>query len=617
MRFLLPIAIGAVIGLVVGFIAVEQLINLVMFAVVALFAGLMLGAFPAVTDQIKGEKITAPRAALFLIGLAVPIAFSAISCNIATGNAVLENAQWYHYILFLVLGYVIAITQLVPGLSATAILMMLGYFTPLINSISITYWGENPAVFIVYACLIVGFVAGLLTVSKGMSKLIEKWRATTFFTVAGMSLGSVITMFYNTDMLDYYAKWGGAFQLWELILGIVLFVGGIAAAYVDQQGITRVGTIACSADTYSQGLVDAFALACEERGIEVVEQQSTATMNAQDFTNQFTAMVNADVELVYAVYYYDAVGPFLVTQARAAGYDGIIMGADGYDGALDYVSEGVDYSAFNNVVYTNHYDATDSSEVVQNYVTSYEERYGTTPLCFAALASDCMMMLQTAMETAGKEEIPDDAERKGLGTPATRAAILEKLVAAGFVERKGKSLIPTKAGINLVTVLPDTLTSPMLTAEWEQKLTAIARGEGDPAAFMAGISDMARELVKTYSHISEEGQKLFAPEREAVGLCPRCGKPVYEGRKNFYCSDRACRFVLWKDDRFWTSRKKELTRKMAGDLLKKGRTSVKGMWSEKKGSTYDAVVVLDDTGEKYVRFKLEFPKRKEGVNGKK
>ena len=225
--------------------------------------------------------------------------------------------------------------------------------------------------------------------------------------------------------------------------------------------------------------------------------------------------------------------------------------------------------------------------------------------------------LLAAMETAGKEDMPEDAERKGLGTPATRAAILEKLVAAGFVERRGKSLAPTKAGINLVTVLPDTLTSPMLTAEWEQKLTAIARGEGNPAAFMSGISEMTRELVKTYSHISEEGQKLFAPERETVGLCPRCGKPVYEGKKNFYCSDRACRFVLWKDDRFWTSRKKELTRKMAADLLKKGRTSVKGMWSEKKGSTYDAVVVLDDTGEKYVRFKLEFPKQKEGVNGKK
>ncbi|SCJ55687.1 DNA topoisomerase III [uncultured Flavonifractor sp.] len=183
-------------------------------------------------------------------------------------------------------------------------------------------------------------------------------------------------------------------------------------------------------------------------------------------------------------------------------------------------------------------------------------------------------------------------------------------------ERKGKSLIPTKAGINLVTVLPDTLTSPMLTAEWEQKLTAIARGEADPAEFMAGITGMARELVKTYSHISEEGQKLFAPEREAIGVCPRCGMPVYEGKKNFYCSDRSCRFVLWKDDRFWTSRKKELTRKMAADLLKKGRTSVKGMWSEKKGTAYDAVVVLDDTGEKYVRFKLEFPKRKESLNGR-
>ena len=242
---------------------------------------------------------------------------------------------------------------------------------------------------------------------------------------------------------------------------------------------------------------------------------------------------------------------------------------------------------------------------------SVTEHFTTPP---KAYTEDTLL---AAMETAGKDDMPEDAERKGLGTPATRAAILEKLVAAGFVERRGKSLVPTKAGINLVTVLPDTLTSPMLTAEWEQKLTAIARGEGDPAAFMAGISEMTRELVKNYSHISEEGQKLFAPERETVGLCPRCGKPVYEGKKNFYCSDRSCQFVLWKDDRFWTSRKKELTKKMAGDLLKKGRTSVRGMWSEKKGAAYDAVVVLDDTGEKYVRFKLEFPKRKEGVNGKK
>ena len=218
--------------------------------------------------------------------------------------------------------------------------------------------------------------------------------------------------------------------------------------------------------------------------------------------------------------------------------------------------------------------------------------------------------LLSAMENAGKDDIPDEAERKGLGTPATRAAIIEKLVTAGFVERKGKSLIPTKAGINLVTVLPEPLISPMLTAEWEQRLTAIAKGEADPGGFLDGIQDMVRELVTTYSQISEDGQKLFAPEKEVIGACPRCGKPVYEGKKNFSCSDRACGFVLWKNDRFWTSRRKELTKKMAADLLKKGRTNVKGMWSEKKESTYDAAVILDDTGGKYINFKLEFPKRR-------
>ena len=261
--------------------------------------------------------------------------------------------------------------------------------------------------------------------------------------------------------------------------------------------------------------------------------------------------------------------------------------------------------------------------------------------------------LLSAMENAGKEEMLEDAtkgspaqaqrsglcgekegqrngagarqkagaaecslSRRGLGTPATRAAIIEKLVAARFVERKGKNLIPTKDGINLVTVLPEPLTSPMLTAEWEQKLTEIAKGSANPGGFLEGIRDMVRELVQTYSCIDQEGQKLFAPEKEVIGTCPRCGRPVYEGKKNFSCSDRSCGFVLWKNDRFWISRKKELTKKMAADLLKKGRTNVKGMWSEKKGSTYDAAVILDDTGGRYINFKLEFPKRKAGGNGR-
>ncbi len=225
--------------------------------------------------------------------------------------------------------------------------------------------------------------------------------------------------------------------------------------------------------------------------------------------------------------------------------------------------------------------------------------------------------LLSAMENAGKEDMPDEVERKGLGTPATRAAIIEKLVSGGFVERKGKNLIPTKAGVNLVTVLPELLTSPKLTADWEQRLNEVAKGQASPEDFMDGIEAMAAELVRKYSHIDQDGQKLFQPEKEMVGLCPRCGKPVYEGKKNFACSDRACQFVMWKNDRFWTSRRKEMTRKMAADFLKKGRTSVKGMWSEKKGSTYDAVVILDDTGGKYVNFKLEFPKRKDGMHGKK
>ena len=151
----------------------------------------------------------------------------------------------------------------------------------------------------------------------------------------------------------------------------------------------------------------------------------------------------------------------------------------------------------------------------------------------------------------------------------------------------------------------------------QQRLTAVAKGEADPGGFLDGIRDMVCDLVKTYSQISEDGQKLFATEKEVIGVCPRCGKPVYEGKKNFSCSDRACGFVLWKNDRFWTSRKKELTKKMAADLLKKGRTNVKGMWSEKNGSAYDAAVILDDTGGKYINFKLEFSKRKDGANGRK
>ena len=213
--------------------------------------------------------------------------------------------------------------------------------------------------------------------------------------------------------------------------------------------------------------------------------------------------------------------------------------------------------------------------------------------------------LLAAMENAGKEDIPEDAERRGLGTPATRAAIIEKLVSGGFVERKGKNLIPTKAGVNLVTVLPELLTSPKLTADWEQRLNEVAKGQASPEDFMDGIEAMAAELVRKYSHISEDGQKLFQPEKETVGLCPRCGKPVYEGKKNFACSDRACQFVMWKNDRFFEERGKTFTPKIAAALLKDGKAKIKGLRSMKTGKTYDGTVLLADTGGKYVNYRVE------------
>ena len=213
--------------------------------------------------------------------------------------------------------------------------------------------------------------------------------------------------------------------------------------------------------------------------------------------------------------------------------------------------------------------------------------------------------LLSAMERAGAEDMPENAERKGLGTPATRAAILEKLVQMGFVQRKGKQLVPTKDGINLAVVLPESLTSPALTAEWENRLTEIAKGNADADEFMAEIEAQVRQLVKAYSCISADKQNLFQSERIIIGKCPRCGENVYEGKKNFYCGNRGCQFVMWKNDRFFEQRKKAFTPKIAAALLKDGKAKVKGLYSEKTGKIYDATVLLADTGGKYVNYRVE------------
>jgi len=219
--------------------------------------------------------------------------------------------------------------------------------------------------------------------------------------------------------------------------------------------------------------------------------------------------------------------------------------------------------------------------------------------------------LLAAMETAGAEDMPDDAERKGLGTPATRAGVIEKLVKTGFMDRKKKQLAPTEKGVNLIAILPDTVKSPALTAEWEHKLKRIERGELDDKVFMTDIAAMTLGLVKAHPTPEVEHAALFArkPESEAVGPCPRCGGTVYENMKGFCCDHRACGFALWKNSKFFTAKRKELNWKTAATLLKEGRVFISGLYSEKTGKIYDAAVVLDDTGD-FVNFGLEFEGRK-------
>ena len=238
-------------------------------------------------------------------------------------------------------------------------------------------------------------------------------------------------------------------------------------------------------------------------------------------------------------------------------------------------------------------------QTFEDVAASVTEHFTTPP---KAYTEDTLL---SAMERAGAGDTPDDAERKGLGTPATRAAILEKLVQMGFAERKGRQLIPTKDGQNLVSVLPDELTSPALTAEWESRLTQIAKGEADPDDFMRQIEAQARSLVSTYNHVNEDGQRLFQKERVSLGICPRCGEAVFEGKKNYYCGNRSCQFVMWKNDRFFEERKKEFTSKIAAALLKSGKAKVKGLYSVKTGKTYDGTVLLADTGGKYVNYRIE------------
>ena len=239
-------------------------------------------------------------------------------------------------------------------------------------------------------------------------------------------------------------------------------------------------------------------------------------------------------------------------------------------------------------------------DILSSVDSSVTEHYTSPPKPYT---EDSLL---SAMETAGNDAFDDDTEKKGLGTPATRAGIIEKLVKGGFVERKGKSLVPTKDGNNLVCVLPEQITSPSMTAEWENTLMQIERGNADADKFLSGIVGMTSDLVKAYPFLSEAEANRFDTGRESIGKCPRCGSPVYVGKGNYYCSNKECSFCMWEDNKFFSSKKKKLTKKIAAELLDKGWCRVTGLYTPKRPQLYDAVIRLDDTGGKYVSFKMEF-----------
>lgn len=217
--------------------------------------------------------------------------------------------------------------------------------------------------------------------------------------------------------------------------------------------------------------------------------------------------------------------------------------------------------------------------------------------------------LLAAMETAGNKEFDSETEKKGLGTPATRASIIEKLVSSGYAQRKGKQILPSTEGKELVKVMPEYLKSAVMTAEWENQLLMMEKGQITDTQFMGEITSLVRKILEVCREIPEEERRRFQTAREVIGKCPVCGCDVFEGKQNFYCSNRQCDFALWKENRFLGSMEKNLDKKMARELLDKACTHVKGLYSKKKDMKFDAGLLLTLENGK-PRFHLEFPKKK-------
>lgn len=240
--------------------------------------------------------------------------------------------------------------------------------------------------------------------------------------------------------------------------------------------------------------------------------------------------------------------------------------------------------------------------------TEYKEGKTTPPKMFT---EDTLL---SAMEKAGAEGTPEEAERKGLGTPATRAGTIEKLVKIGFIERKGdkktKYLYPSQKGVALIKVIPDVIKSPTMTAEWEQKLLDIEKENFSQEEFMSEIESMLKEIVDTYEAVAD-AEVMMHPVHEKIGDCPCCGSAVVEKAKGFFCEDKDCKFALWKDNRFFDSLSKKMTKTIAKQLVKDGKAKMKNCKSVKSGKTYDCIVTLVLGEDGRVNYGMEFEKKKE------
>ena len=232
---------------------------------------------------------------------------------------------------------------------------------------------------------------------------------------------------------------------------------------------------------------------------------------------------------------------------------------------------------------------------------SISEHYTSSPKAFT---EDTLLQ---AMERAGNKEFDSDTEKKGLGTPATRAAIIEKLVHSGYAKRKGKQIVPTEEGMEMMEVLPDILKSASMTANWENQLLEMEHGHMDPESFMRGIRGLISSVLNGCETISEDERQRFRM-LDSIGVCPKCGSLVFEGRRNFYCVNKECSFVLWKENYYLTNMGKTVDAKMAAEMLKSGRTHCKDLASARTGKIFEADIVMD-ASEDRVKFNLEFPKK--------